>query len=87
MRGISQEMLAWYKFQHRDLSKKTIQALMDCSIDFPERLLFMTEKQISSIPGVGKVSLSEIKAYRHRFIGVARKKPEGKGELEQMGLL
>ena len=80
MRGISQDMLAWSKFQHRDLSKKTIQALMDCSIDFPERLLFMTEKQISSIPGVGKVSLSEIKTYRDRFIGVAEETLKAKGK-------
>jgi hypothetical protein len=72
MRGRAQEMLAWYKFQHRGLSDKTISALTDCAIDFPERLLFMTEKQISSIPGVGKVAISEIKAYRDRFLGVER---------------
>jgi hypothetical protein len=71
-RESAQKMLVWYKFQHRDLSKKTIQALTDCAIDFPERLLFMTEKQISSIPGVGKVAMSEIKAYRDRFLGVER---------------
>jgi len=30
-------------------------------------LLFMTEKEIQSIPGIGKVSLAEIIAYRDRF--------------------
>jgi hypothetical protein len=65
-------MLAWHKFRDRGLSDKTIRALTDCSIDFPERLMFMTETQISSIPGVGKVAISEIKAYRDRFLGVER---------------
>jgi DNA-directed RNA polymerase alpha subunit len=55
-------------FRHRGLSDRTIQALVDCSIDSPERLLFMTEKEIRLIPGIGKVSLAEIIAYREKFI-------------------
>jgi hypothetical protein len=55
-------------FRRRGLSDRTIQALVDCSIDSPERLLFMTEKEIRLIPGIGKVSLVEIIAYREKFI-------------------
>ena len=55
------------KFGKRGLSERTIQALADCAIDYPERLLFMTEKQIASIPGVGKVAAAEIRAYRTLF--------------------
>jgi len=61
-------MKAQLPFRHRGLSGRTIQALVDCSIDSPERLLFMTEKEIRSIPGIGKVSLAEIIAYREKFI-------------------
>jgi DNA-directed RNA polymerase alpha subunit len=55
-------------FDDRGFSHQTIQALVDCSIDAPERLLFMTEKQIRKIPGISKTSMTEIKAYRERFI-------------------
>jgi hypothetical protein len=67
-------------FGNRGLSDKTIRALADCDLDFPERLLFMTEKQINSIPGVGKVSALEIKAYRDRFM-VGWSGAEGEGEM------
>ena len=54
MRESNQKMLAWCKFQHRGLSDKTISALTDCAIDFPERLLFMTEKQDQFDPWSGQ---------------------------------
>ena len=64
----AEQMKAQLPFRHRGLSDRTIQALVDCSIDSPERLLFMTEKEIRLIPGIGKVSLAEIIAYREKFI-------------------
>jgi hypothetical protein len=63
----AQQIRAQSPFRHRGLSDRTIQALVDCSIDSPERLLFMTEKEIHSIPGIGKVSMAEIVAYRDKF--------------------
>jgi len=63
----AEQMKTQLPFRQRGLSDRTIQALVDCSIDSPERLLFMTEKEIQSIPGIGKVSLAEIIAYRDRF--------------------
>jgi DNA-directed RNA polymerase alpha subunit len=67
-RRVAGELLSVAPFQNRKFSNRTIQALIDCSIDAPERLLFMTEEQIESIPGVGKVSLGEIRAYRQKYI-------------------
>jgi DNA-directed RNA polymerase alpha subunit len=64
----AEQIKAQFPFRHRGLSDRTIQALVDCSIDSPERLLFMTEKEIQLIPGVGKVSMAEIVAYRVKFI-------------------
>jgi hypothetical protein len=55
-------------FEHRGFSDRTIRALIDSAIAAPERLLFMTEDQLRSIPGIGNVSLAEIIAYRDRFI-------------------
>ena len=66
-RIVAEQMKARFHIRHRGLSDRTIQAL-DCSIDSPERLLFMTEKEIRSIPGIGKVSMAEIIAYRGKFI-------------------
>jgi DNA-directed RNA polymerase alpha subunit len=57
---------AW--FDHRGLSKRTVEAIVACGIYEPERLLFMTEEQLANIPGIGKVSMSEIKAYRDGFL-------------------
>ena len=64
---MAEQMKAQFPFRHRGLSDRTIQVLVDCSIDSPERLLFMTEKEIQSIPGIGKVSMAEIIAYRDKF--------------------
>jgi len=55
-------------FQERGFSDRTINALIDCQMDSPERLLFMTKKQLKSIPGVGKASMAELTAYRDRFL-------------------
>jgi DNA-directed RNA polymerase alpha subunit len=54
--------------QQRGFSDRTINALIDCEIDSPERLLFMTKKQLKSIPGIGKVSMAELTSYRDRFL-------------------
>jgi hypothetical protein len=65
---VAEQMKARFPFRHRGLSDRTIQALVGCSIDSPERLLFMTKKEIQSIPGIGKASMAEIIAYRDKFI-------------------
>jgi len=41
---------------------------MDCSIDAPERLLFMKPTDLKKIPGLGKTSVDEIMRYRAKFI-------------------
>jgi DNA-directed RNA polymerase alpha subunit len=64
---VGSHMLEWGPFEHRGFSKRTIEAVIACGIDAPERLLFMTEDELRSIPGVGKVSLAEIMRYRVRF--------------------
>ena len=61
-------LLARAPFANRRFTRRTIEALVADSIDAPERLLFMTEPQLWEIPGVGKTSMAEIKAYRHRFL-------------------
>jgi hypothetical protein len=66
-RGVNEGRL-WISFHNRGLSHPTIAALVDCSIDAPERLLFMTEEQIEAIPCVDKSSLAEIVSYRGKFI-------------------
>ena len=55
-------------FQRRGLSHRTIDAIRASGIDTPERLLFMTPKQLQSIPGIGKAAMCEIEAYRSRFL-------------------
>ena len=54
-------------FQVRGFSERTIDAIVNYGIDAPERLLFMTESQIRSIPEIGKVSAAEIAEYRAKF--------------------
>jgi hypothetical protein len=56
------------RFDRCGLSKRTIAAIVACGIDAPERLLFMTEAALKSIPGIGKASLSEIEDYRARYV-------------------
>jgi hypothetical protein len=65
--GVCEAMLQ-APFEKRGFSYQTIEVLVDCSIDAPERLLFMTQKQLKQIPGIDKTSLAEIKAYRAKFI-------------------
>jgi hypothetical protein len=55
------------RFEHRDFSDRTIQALVACAIDSPERLLFLREETLVDIPGVGAAALSEISKYRAKF--------------------
>ena len=55
-------------FRDKGLSDRTVKALLDCGIDAPERLLFMTPDQLAVIRGVGKISLREIMLYREQFI-------------------
>jgi hypothetical protein len=64
-------------FRNRGFSERTIRALMDCSIDAPERLLFMKPADLKKIPGVGKGSVDEIMRYRAKFIrsSVMKKNP------------
>jgi hypothetical protein len=57
-----------FPFRHRGFSERTIRALMDCSIDVPERLLFMKPADLKKIPGLGKASVDEIIRYRAKFI-------------------
>jgi DNA-directed RNA polymerase alpha subunit len=55
-------------FQERGFSDRTINALIDCQIDLPERLLFMSKKQLKLLRGIGETSMAEIVAYRGRFL-------------------
>jgi DNA-directed RNA polymerase alpha subunit len=55
-------------FEGRGLSRRTIRALVDCEIDAPERLLFMSENDLKKIPLIGKASMAEIRTYRDRFV-------------------
>ena len=57
-----------HHFQGRGLGARTVEALVTCNIDWPERLLFMAEEELKAIPGVGKASMREIETYRARFI-------------------
>jgi hypothetical protein len=54
-------------FLGRGLGNRTIDALIEHGLDAPERLLFMAEADLRAIPGIGKISLAEIKAYRRKF--------------------
>jgi hypothetical protein len=69
MKPSVQESQAELPYKNRGFSARTIKALIDCSIDAPERLLFMTEESLRKIPGVGKASLGEIMRYRTRYLG------------------
>ena len=48
------------------LTTRTARALIGHGIT-PERLLFMTERRLSLIPGIGPVSMLEITNYRATF--------------------
>jgi DNA-directed RNA polymerase alpha subunit len=55
-------------FGDRGFSKRTIKELLNCGIDAPERLLFMDEATLKSVPNVGPVSMKEIRSYRAKFL-------------------
>jgi DNA-directed RNA polymerase alpha subunit len=61
------------------LTLRTARALLASRIDTPERLLFMTDRQLSLIPLVGKVSMQEIMNYRARF-GKKKSQPPSPAE-------
>ena len=65
---IADPILRKHHFQGRGLGARTVEALVTCDIDWPERLLFMAEDELKAIPGVGKASMQEIETYRARFI-------------------
>jgi hypothetical protein len=60
-------MLERSAFSGRGFRDRTVEALVAFGIYEPERLLFMSERQINTIPGVGKTSMAEIRAYRKRL--------------------
>ena len=58
----------WSQYAGRGLSDRTVEALVANGILEPERLLFMTEAQLKVMPGIGKVAMSNIGAYRAKFL-------------------
>jgi hypothetical protein len=60
-------ILSCTPFQNRELSDRTIAALVNSGMDAPERLLFMSASDVRKIPGIGKASMAEIDAYIRRF--------------------
>jgi hypothetical protein len=67
-RELAQQTFERYQFRGRGRSYETIEAIVACGIYEPERLLFMTARQIAEIPGIGKTSMSEIVKYRQKFL-------------------
>ena len=72
---LAQLMLERSAFSGRGFRDRTVEALVAFGIYEPERLLFMSERQIKAIPGVGKTSMAEISAYRKRLLKMRRAKP------------
>ena len=54
-------------FTARGFSYSTIRTLAMAGIDAPERLLFATETDLLSIPGIDEKAFDEIARYRARF--------------------
>jgi hypothetical protein len=52
------------RFAQRGFSDRTVKALTDGGVDWPERLLFLDDAVIKECPGIGKASLEEVRAYR-----------------------
>ena len=50
------------------LAQPTAEAVVEHGVDCRERLLFMSLDEIKRIPGVGKVALEQVRAYRSRFL-------------------
>ena len=64
-------ILRGQKFEGRGFSKRTVDALLAQGISAPERLLFMTEIELQSSPGIGASSLAEIVRYRTQHLSGA----------------
>ena len=60
------ERLDRIPFRGAGLSDRTVTALLACGFNVPKRLLSMMPAEIAIIPGIGKVSFSEIMQYRAR---------------------
>jgi hypothetical protein len=68
VRRASIALMGSFLFNVRGFSRTTVDAVVACGIDAPERLLFMAEDQIAQIPGIGEASLREIMQYRQLFL-------------------
>jgi len=55
-------------FANRGFSTHTIKVLIASGINLPEELLGMTADQAGHITGLGRPGLSEVRAYRKRFL-------------------
>lgn len=55
------------RYKDRGFTDRTVKALIDCGIDFPERLLKMSLKEIGGAPGIGKAAIEEIRKYKQTF--------------------
>jgi hypothetical protein len=78
--GYTARTSARMDYHGRGLSDRTVEALIAHGIMLPENLLLMTEDELKAIPGIGKASMSQIKAYRDRFTP----KPLGVGDIEKI---
>ena len=55
------------RFVDRGFSYRTIVALINSGIDFPEKLMNKSEAEILRTSGIGKICLAEIMKYREKF--------------------
>jgi hypothetical protein len=60
------------RFRNRGFSDRTIEAMVACGMDAPERLLFMNEDEFRHIPEIGKPALAQITRYRETFLPPAQ---------------
>jgi hypothetical protein len=65
--GVGAMFNAGAMFTARGFSYSTIKTLAIAGIDAPERLLFATEADLLSIPGIDENAFQEIARYRARF--------------------
>ena len=57
-------------FSRRGFSPRTVHALVESGIHLPEEVLFLTGEQVQRIAGLDAGGLTEIEAYRSRFVAV-----------------
>lgn len=55
------------RFEHRGLSERTINALVQNGVDAPERVLCKSKAELFRMKGVGDVSVREIVKYQEQF--------------------